>query len=168
LRANWSTSIGRKPWSMGCRGSVGLCWRSLMQPMRRVHGREGALHLLRSTAASATSTPQRLRCGTAWAAVQLIWSASAELNSPCCSFLRDLRGRIYESDASKALQERLLKNSDRLFTFLHHDGVSWNNNLAENANKRISDIREDVGRSIRETGLSEQLVLLSLYQTCRV
>jgi hypothetical protein len=84
------------------------------------------------------------------------------------AFLRDLRARIYESDASKALRERLLKNSDRLFTFLHHDGVSWNNNLAENAINRIGDFREDVGRSIKETGLGEQLVLLSLYQTCRV
>jgi hypothetical protein len=83
-------------------------------------------------------------------------------------FLHDADARIYESDASKALQERLLKNRDRLFTFLHHDDVSWNNNLAENAIKRISDFREDVGRSMKEAGFSEQLVLLSLYQTCRV
>jgi hypothetical protein len=46
--------------------------------------------------------------------------------------------------------------------------VSWNNNLAENAIKRISDYREDVGRSIKEAGLTEHLVLLSIYQTCRV
>jgi hypothetical protein len=46
--------------------------------------------------------------------------------------------------------------------------VSWNNNLAENAIKRISDYREDVGRSVKEAGLIEHLGLLSLYQTCRV
>jgi hypothetical protein len=38
----------------------------------------------------------------------------------------------------------------------------------KNAIKRISDYREDVGRSVKEAGLTEHLVLLSLYQTCRV
>jgi hypothetical protein len=84
------------------------------------------------------------------------------------AFFDALAERIYESDASKALQERLFRNRERLFTFLQHDGVSWNNNLAENAIKRISDYREDVGRSVKEAGLTEHLVLLSIYQTCRV
>jgi hypothetical protein len=84
------------------------------------------------------------------------------------AFFDALVERDYESDASKALQERLLRNRERLFTFLQHDGVSWNNNLAENAIKRISDYREDVGRSVKEAGLAEHLVLLSIYQTCRV
>jgi len=79
-----------------------------------------------------------------------------------------LAERFYESDACKALQERLLRNRERLFAFLQHDGVSWNNNLAENANKRVSDYREDVGRSVKAAGLAEYLVLLSLFQTCRV
>jgi predicted RecB family nuclease len=84
------------------------------------------------------------------------------------TFFECLAGHIYDSDASKALQERLLRNRDQLFTFLHHDGVSWNNNVAENAIKRVSHYRDDVGRSIKEAGLIEHLVLLSLYQTCRV
>jgi Transposase IS66 family/RNase_H superfamily len=84
------------------------------------------------------------------------------------AFFDVLAERTYESDASKTLQERLRRNRERLFTFLQHDGVSWNNNLAENAIKRISDYREDVGRSAKEAGLTEQLVLLSIYQTCRV
>lgn len=46
--------------------------------------------------------------------------------------------------------------------------MPWNNNLAENAIKRISDYRKDVGRSVKEVGLTEHLILLSLYQTCRV
>ncbi|MCP1849723.1 MULTISPECIES: TM0106 family RecB-like putative nuclease [unclassified Bradyrhizobium] len=84
------------------------------------------------------------------------------------AFFNVLAARIYESEASKGLQERLLRNRERLFTFLHHDGVSWNNNLAEDAIKRVSNYREDVGRSVKEAGLIEHLVLLSLYQTCRV
>jgi predicted RecB family nuclease len=42
------------------------------------------------------------------------------------AFFDALVERDYESDASKALQERLLRNRERLFTFLQHDGVSWN------------------------------------------
>jgi predicted RecB family nuclease len=83
-------------------------------------------------------------------------------------FFDGIAARIFESDASKALQERLLRNRERLFTFLQYDGVSWNNNLAENAIKRIANYREDVGRSVKEAGLAEHLVLLSVYQTCRV
>ncbi len=83
-------------------------------------------------------------------------------------FFDALAERTYESDASKALQERLLRNREQLFTFLQHDDVAWNNNLAENAIKRVSEYREDVGRSIKVPGLTEYLVLLSLYQTCRV
>lgn len=83
-------------------------------------------------------------------------------------FFDTLAERIYESNASKSLQERLLRNRQRLFTFLQHDGVSWNNNLAENAIKRVSDYRENVRRSVKEAGLTEYLVLLSLYQTCRL
>ena len=41
------------------------------------------------------------------------------------AFFDGLAERIFESDASKALQERLLRNRERLFTFLQHDGVSW-------------------------------------------
>jgi hypothetical protein len=84
------------------------------------------------------------------------------------NFFEDLTEKTYESDVSKALQERLLRNRGRLFTFVNHDGISWNNNLAENAIKRFGYYRDDVGRTIKETGLTEHLVLLSLYQTCRV
>ncbi|MBR0716912.1 TM0106 family RecB-like putative nuclease, partial [Bradyrhizobium liaoningense] len=84
------------------------------------------------------------------------------------AFFNATADRFYESAASKGLQERLLRSRQRLFTFLQNDGVSWNNNLAENAIKRVSDYREDVGRSVKEAGLAEHLVLLSIYQTCRV
>ncbi|MBI5321859.1 TM0106 family RecB-like putative nuclease [Bradyrhizobium sp.] len=84
------------------------------------------------------------------------------------AFFDLLAERFYESEASRGLQERLLRNRQRLFTFLEHDGVSWNNNLAENAIKRVSDYRENVRRSVKEAGLAEYLVLLSLFQTCRV
>jgi hypothetical protein len=67
-----------------------------------------------------------------------------------------------------ARQPQSTSSDRRAFTFLQHEGVSWNNNLAENAIKRVSDYRENVRRSVKEAGLTEYLVLLSLYQTCRL
>jgi predicted RecB family nuclease len=84
------------------------------------------------------------------------------------TFFQAIEDCSYESDPAKTLRQRLLRNRDRLFTFLDHNGVSWNNNLAENAIKRISTYRENVRRTIKKAGLIEHLVLLSLYQTCRV
>jgi hypothetical protein len=65
------------------------------------------------------------------------------------------------------LRARLEKNRDKLFTFIQHDGVPWNNNNAENAIKRFAYYREDTAGTMKATGLSEYLLLLSLYQTCR-
>ena len=36
-------------------------------------------------------------------------------------------------EAGKALQRRIDKNSDRLFTFFNSDNLPWNNNNAEHA-----------------------------------
>jgi hypothetical protein len=72
-----------------------------------------------------------------------------------------------QSDAAKRLQERFVKCRDKLFTFIKYDGVPWNNNNAENAIKRFAYYREDTAGTMKEEGLSNYLVLLSIYQTCR-
>jgi hypothetical protein len=68
---------------------------------------------------------------------------------------------------AEALRARLLKYRDKLFTFLRHDGVAWNNNTAENAIKRFAYYREGTVGCLKEPGLADYLVLLSIYQTCR-
>jgi hypothetical protein len=75
--------------------------------------------------------------------------------------------KAFRSEAAEAVRGRLLKNRDKLFTFICHDGVSWNNNLAENAIRQFAYYREDQPGRLRESGLADYLVLLSLYQTCR-
>jgi hypothetical protein len=82
-------------------------------------------------------------------------------------FFQRLSSRSFRSEAAQALQERLLKYQDKLFTFIRHDGVPWNNNNAENAIKRFAYYREDTVGVMKEAGLSDYLVLLSIYQTCR-
>ena len=81
-------------------------------------------------------------------------------------FFRHLTGKTYGSELARKYQKRLLKYRDKLFVFLDHDGVPWNNNNAENAIKRFADRRKLIGPSFTEKGLRDYLVFLSIYQTC--
>src|SRR5262249_58442569 len=77
-----------------------------------------------------------------------------------------LSERPFHSEAAEALRQRLLKYKDKLFTFIEHDGVPWNNNNAEHAIKAFARYREYAEGCISEKGLGNHLVLLSLYQSC--
>jgi hypothetical protein len=82
-------------------------------------------------------------------------------------FFQRLSAQSFHSEAAQALRGRLLKYQDKLFAFIRHDGVPWNNNSAENAIKRFAYYREDTVGVMKEAGLNDYLVLLSIYQTCR-
>jgi predicted RecB family nuclease len=73
----------------------------------------------------------------------------------------------FHSDLAEGYRKRLLKYRDKLFTFLDHDGVPWNNNNAEHAVKGFAYYREVADNLITEAGLNQYLVLLSVYQTCK-
>jgi predicted RecB family nuclease len=72
-----------------------------------------------------------------------------------------------KSEAAIEFRERFLKQRDKLFRFLDHDGVAWNNNFAEHAVKHFARYRTRVDGNINENGLEPYLVLLSVYQTCK-
>jgi predicted RecB family nuclease len=76
-------------------------------------------------------------------------------------------GADYRSEVARHYQSRVLKYRDKLFTFLDHDGVPWNNNNAENAVKAFASRRKVMGSLFSEGGIRDQLLLLSLYQTLR-
>jgi uncharacterized protein (TIGR03067 family) len=82
-------------------------------------------------------------------------------------YFESIEGQAFRSEAAEAMRGRMLKNRGKLFTFIEHDGVSWNNNLAENAIRQFAYYREAHPGRLRESGLKDYLVLLSLYQTCR-
>src|SRR5262249_13262555 len=82
-------------------------------------------------------------------------------------FFRALEARVYRSELGEGYQKRLLKCPGKLFTFLNHDGVPWNNNNAEHAVKAFAYYRRVSNGQWRESGLSDYLVLLSVYQTCK-
>jgi hypothetical protein len=83
------------------------------------------------------------------------------------AFFRELSEQAFASEPAQALRARLLKNRDRLFTFIEHDDVPWNNNSAEHAIRRFSYFRDETAPSMNEPGLHDYLVLLSVFQTCR-
>jgi predicted RecB family nuclease len=82
-------------------------------------------------------------------------------------FFETIAAQAFRSEPAEALRGRMLKNRDKLFTFIEHDGVGWNNNLAENAVRQFAYYREDQPGRLMEAGLKDYLVLLGLYQTCR-
>src|SRR4051794_3390666 len=82
-------------------------------------------------------------------------------------FLQALSVRSFHSEPAQALQKRIAKYQDQLFTFIQHDGVTWNNNNAENAIKQFAYYRENTVGIMKEKGLEDYLVLLSICASCR-
>ena len=82
-------------------------------------------------------------------------------------FFRTIGGQAYRSEVAEGYRRRLLQYQDKLFTFLGHDGVPWNNNNAEHAVKSFAYYREVADNLLMEAGLNPYLVLLSVYQTCK-
>ncbi len=73
----------------------------------------------------------------------------------------------YETDIAAHYQRRLTRHRNRLFEFLKHDGIPWNNNNPENAIKPFAKYREMAGHLGTRKGLEDYLVLLSIQQTCK-
>jgi hypothetical protein len=82
-------------------------------------------------------------------------------------FFKSVEGLVLRSEVAEGYRKRLLKCRGKLFTFLDHDGVPWNNNNAEHAVKRFAYYREIADGLLTEAGLSQYLVLLSIYLTCK-
>src|SRR5512135_3540583 len=81
-------------------------------------------------------------------------------------YFQSFATQTYRSEAAEALQARMVKYQDKLFTSIRHDGVPWNNNNAENAIRRFGYYREDNAGRLNESGLKDYLVLLSICHTC--
>ena len=75
---------------------------------------------------------------------------------------------VFESPLAKNYQRRIAKYKDKLFVFLEHDEVPWNNNNAEHAIKRFAFLRKVIGGTSTVKGIKEYLVLLSVCETLRL
>jgi predicted RecB family nuclease len=83
------------------------------------------------------------------------------------AFLNWVAKQEVTSEVAQGYKSRIEKYGARLFTFLDHDGIPWNNNNAENALKLVASRRRLFGTSVSEAGLKDYLVFLSIYQTLR-
>src|SRR5262249_14736692 len=70
------------------------------------------------------------------------------------------------SEVARGYRRRLGKYRGKLFAFLDHDGVPWNNNNAEHAIKCFAKYREFADGRFTEASLNDYLVILSVYQSC--
>ncbi len=86
---------------------------------------------------------------------------------PASRFQNWVLGQEFRTKPAQGYQKRVQKYGDRLFTFLRHDGVPWNNNIAENAIKLIVSRRRFFGASYSQEGMRDYLLFLSLFQTLR-
>ncbi len=85
---------------------------------------------------------------------------------PVERFYRGLTKTDCQSEAAIKCKQRFEKNRLKLFTFLEHDGVPWNNNNAEHAIKAFARLRDVIRGSCTREAVQEYLVLLSVCQTC--
>jgi len=82
-------------------------------------------------------------------------------------FYRKLAKSSCRSEAARKCMQRFEKNREKLFTFLSHDGIPWNNNNAEHAIKMFAQLRDIVRGSFTEASVRGYLILLSISQTCK-
>jgi hypothetical protein len=82
-------------------------------------------------------------------------------------FYRSLGDEAFSSELAHEYRKRLEKYREKLFTFLRHDGIPWNNNNAEHAFRPFANYRKSSDGQMTENGLRDYLVLLTIYQTCK-
>ena len=81
-------------------------------------------------------------------------------------FIEHVVGLKCSSEVGLALQKRIEKNKNKIFTFLNYDGVPWNNNNAEHAVRAFTRLRNAIGSSSSQ-GTRDYTTLLSIEQTLR-
>jgi len=82
-------------------------------------------------------------------------------------FYRTMAKLDFKSEVATKCRQRFVKNRKKLFTFLSHDGVPWHNNNAEHAIKAFSKLRNITRGSFTERSVGNDMVLLSICQTCK-
>jgi hypothetical protein len=87
-------------------------------------------------------------------------------NKAAMRFVDNVSSRCYNSEIALKYQKRIRKYGARLFTFLDHDGVPWNNNNAEHAIKNFAKFRSLSDGLFTERTISEACVLLTVLETC--
>ena len=72
----------------------------------------------------------------------------------------------FTSEVANKYKKRFDKYGLRMFTFIAHDGVPWNNNNAEHAIKRFVKYRRENDGRYTEKTVKTYLILASVFETC--
>jgi len=72
----------------------------------------------------------------------------------------------YHSDLTVKYQSRFKRYRQSLFTFIEHDGIPWNNNMAERAIRHLAVQRKISGYFFKSLA-PKYLLMLGITQTCR-
>jgi hypothetical protein len=81
-------------------------------------------------------------------------------------FLDSVGTRDFSSELANKYKKKFQKSGAKMFTFLDHDGVPWNNTNAEQAIRRFAKFRTHADGRFTELSLKEYLVLVSVFETC--
>ena len=81
-------------------------------------------------------------------------------------YARVITDRAYRSDLTRTYQKRFRRYRHSLFTFLEHDGIPWNNNMAERAIRHLA-VQQKISETFFASVSPQYLLLLGLAQTCR-
>lgn len=73
----------------------------------------------------------------------------------------------FESELAISYQKRFIKYKEKLFLFLNHNGIPWNNNNAEHSIKPFAKWRKKISKSLTKKNIEHHLILLSILQTCK-
>jgi hypothetical protein len=91
-----------------------------------------------------------------------------KFQKPIDKFYRShMDNKIYKSESVKVFQKRFTRYRESLFTFIHYDGIDWNNNMAERNIQPIA-IQRKISMAFREKGAERYLLLLGIAQTCKL
>jgi predicted RecB family nuclease len=82
-------------------------------------------------------------------------------------FYKNLSRLDPSTDIVAKYKRRFEKTRGKLFTFLDHDGIPWNNNNAEHAIKAFAMLRNAIRGASSAKGIREYLTLLSICETCK-
>ena len=81
-------------------------------------------------------------------------------------FLKKVNSTAFTSELANKYKKRFEKSGEKMFTFLEHDGIPWNNTNAEHAIKFFAKHRKDADGRFTEASLNDYLLLASVFATC--
>jgi predicted RecB family nuclease len=83
------------------------------------------------------------------------------------AFYNYIENRNFNSEIVIGYQKRILKNRNKLFTFLNYDNVAWNNTNAEHAIKILAVNRNRKMNYLNKNNIEDFMVLFSIFITCK-